>query len=102
MVLFFTAPNLDSTNWFFRTVFHEFPWSFGYIGIGAYLIGIMYVDIETQQLMPRSKQSSQRPAMLPKTLDTLGWIIVIIPFVIANSLALLSGWFRDRKDEYLA
>ncbi|CAG8563617.1 14059_t:CDS:10, partial [Ambispora leptoticha] len=83
---------------------NEFPWAFGYMGIGMYLIGIMYVDVETQQLVlaPKRSISHHFHTLTPEKLDIFGWLIVIVPFTTLNTLAILSGVFRDYGYETLA
>ncbi|CAG8442726.1 7961_t:CDS:2 [Ambispora gerdemannii] len=83
---------------------NEFPWTFGYMGIGMYLIGIMYVDVETQQLVlaPKRSISHHYHTLTPEKLDIFGWLIVIVPFTTLNILAILSGVFRDYGHRTLA
>ncbi|KAG9286749.1 hypothetical protein G9A89_012299 [Geosiphon pyriformis] len=92
-------------NYLLKEFLHEIPWAFGYMGIGMYLIGIMYVDLETQLLVfapPKGTLSSYQHTWTTKTLDNFGWLIVIVPFTTLNLLAILSGAFRDQGNKNLA
>ncbi|ORX63176.1 hypothetical protein DM01DRAFT_1331251 [Hesseltinella vesiculosa] len=77
--------DIGPDNTIIRTFLFEFPWQFGYCACACYMLGIV------QTLVNSNRDTAGVLSTTSKEAHVFGTVLIISPFIVNNSCALVAG-----------